>query len=91
VADVAGIAHVGMGPDFVREVLDDTTAPCCVQTTIEGVPADQYLPGLDGPEGLPLVTEALLRRGWPEADILAVLGGNVRRFLRSELGGAVGV
>ncbi|PRA81863.1 dipeptidase [Microbacterium sp. MYb66] len=91
VVDVAGIAHVGMGPDFVREVLDDTTAPCCVQTTIEGVPADQYLPGLDGPEGLPLVTEALLRRGWPEADILAVLGGNVRRFLRSELGGAVGV
>lgn len=85
VADVAGIEHVGMGPDFVREVLDDTTAPCCVQTTIEGVPADRYLPGLDGPEGLPLVTEALIRRGWAEADILAVLGGNVQRFLRSEL------
>lgn len=88
VVSVAGIAHVGMGPDFVREVLEDTTAPCCVQTTIEGVPADRYLPGLEGPEGLPLVTEALLRRGWAEADILAVLGGNVRRFLRSELGGA---
>ncbi|MGH3691246.1 MAG: dipeptidase, partial [Microbacterium sp.] len=85
VASVAGIEHVGMGPDFVREVLDDTTAPCCVQTTIEGVPADRYLPGLEGPAGLPLVTEALLRRGWPEADILAVLGGNLQRFLRSEL------
>lgn len=88
VASVAGIDHVGMGPDFVREVLDDTTAPCCVQTTIEGVPADQYLPGLEGPAGLPLVTEALLRRGWAETDILAVLGGNMQRFLRSELGGA---
>lgn len=87
VVSVAGIEHVGMGPDFVREVLKDTTAPCCVQTMIEGVPADRYLPGLEGPTGLPLVTEALLRRGWPEADILAVLGGNVQRFLRSELGG----
>lgn len=88
VVSVAGIAHVGMGPDFVREVLDDTTAPCCVQTTIEGVPADRYLPGLEGPAGLPLVTEALLRRGWSEPDILAVLGGNLQRFLRSELGAA---
>ena len=87
VASVAGIAHVGMGPDFVREVLEDTTAPCCVQTTIEGVPADRFLPGLEGPSGLPLVTEALLRRGWSEADILAVLGGNLQRFLRSELSG----
>lgn len=85
VASVAGIAHVGMGPDFVREVLEDTTAPCCVQTTIEGVPADRYISGLEGPGGLPLVTEALLRRGWPEEDILAVVGGNLQRFLRSEL------
>lgn len=38
VVSVAGIAHVGMGSDFVREVLADTTAPCCVQTTIEESP-----------------------------------------------------
>ena len=89
VVSIAGIDHVGMGPDFVREVLEDTTAPCCVQATIEGVPADRFLPGLEGPAGLPLVTEALLRRGWSETDILAVLGGNLRRFLLSELGGTV--
>ncbi|MFJ6534233.1 dipeptidase [Microbacterium sp. NPDC091662] len=91
VVSVAGIEHVGMGPDFVREVLEDTTAPCCVQTTIEGVPADRYLPGLEGPAGLPLVTEALVRRGWQEQDILAVLGGNLQRFLRSGLGTAAHV
>jgi membrane dipeptidase len=85
---VAGIAHVGMGPDFVREVLEDTTAPCCVEELVEGVPVDCYIPGLEGPAGLPLVTEALLRRGWGEADIVAVLGGNLHRLLRSELGGA---
>ncbi|WP_164233112.1 dipeptidase [Microbacterium hydrocarbonoxydans] len=83
---VAGIEHVGMGPDFVREVIADTVAPCCTQDTVEGVPADEYLPGLEGPAGLPLVTEALQRRGWSEADILAVLGGNVLRLLHAELG-----
>ncbi|WP_435743254.1 dipeptidase [Microbacterium sp. PMB16] len=86
---IAGIEHVGMGPDFVREVLEDTTAPCCVQDMVEGVPADRYLPGLEGPSGLPLVTEALLNRGWSEADILAVLGGNLQRLLRVELGRTV--
>lgn len=51
-----------------------------------GVAADAYLPGLEGPAGLPLLTDALLRRGWREGDILAVLGGNVRRLFRAELG-----
>lgn len=83
---VAGIGHVGMGPDFIEEVIADTTPPCCVQDTVEGVPAGACIPGLEGPAGLPLVTAALLRRGWAEADILAVLGGNVRRLLRDELG-----
>ncbi|MDR6868064.1 membrane dipeptidase [Microbacterium resistens] len=83
---VGGVEHVGLGPDFVQEVLADTTPPCCVADEIEGVPADGCIPGLEGPAGLPLVTEALVRRGWAEADILAVLGGNVHRLLLDELG-----
>ncbi|MEV7233855.1 membrane dipeptidase [Streptomyces sp. NPDC051020] len=86
IASVAGIAHVGLGPDFVKEVLADTTPPCCALDFVQGVPADAYLPGLEGPAGLPLVTEALQRRGWAEQDIVAVLGENVRRLLRAELG-----
>ncbi|MEE1774038.1 dipeptidase [Streptomyces sp. JV185] len=86
IASVAGIAHVGLGPDFVKEVLADTTAPCCALDFVQGVPADVYLPGLEGPAGLPRVTEALERRGWAEQDIVAVLGENVRRLLRAELG-----
>ncbi|KHK97787.1 membrane dipeptidase [Microbacterium mangrovi] len=85
-AAVAGIDQVGIGPDFVKEVLEETTAPCCRVTDVEGVPADAYLPGLEGPSGLPLLTAALLRRGWAEADIRAVLGGNVRRLFREQLG-----
>lgn len=86
VVSIAGISHVGIGPDFMREVLDDTTAPCCVEELVEGVPVDCYIPGLEGPAGLPLVTDALLRRGWGEEDISAVLGINLQRLLRGELG-----
>ncbi|WP_418062606.1 dipeptidase [Pimelobacter simplex] len=83
---VMGVAHVGLGPDFLQEVLADTTPPCCEPETVEGVPADAYLPGLEGPAGLPLLTDALLRRGWAEDDVVAVLGANVRRLYAAELG-----
>jgi membrane dipeptidase len=86
VASVAGIEHVGLGPDFVKEVLADTMPPSCEPRQVQGVAADCYIPGLEGPSGLPLVTEALQARGWPEEDIRAVLGENVRRLFRSELG-----
>ncbi|MGA8256262.1 MAG: membrane dipeptidase [Nocardioides sp.] len=84
--EVAGIAHVGLGPDFVKEIFDDLTPPCC-----EGLPNDAgvplaYVPGLEGPRGLPSVTEAMVGRGWSEPDVRAVLGGNVHRLFRAELG-----
>ncbi len=42
--------------------------------------------GLEGPRGLPLVTEGLLQRGFAEEDVTKVLGGNVVRLFRAELG-----
>ncbi|MFJ5985783.1 dipeptidase [Lentzea sp. NPDC092896] len=88
IAGVMGVRHVGLGPDFVKEVLEDTTPPCCEAQFIEGVPTDRFLPGLEGPAGLPLVTEALQKRGWPEDDIVRVLGQNVLDLFRSELRGS---
>ncbi|CAM5417144.1 hypothetical protein GCM10010329_79570 [Streptomyces spiroverticillatus] len=85
-ADVAGVEHVGLGPDFVAEVMEDTTRPCCAHPVIEGFRTDQFLPGLEGPAGLLLVTAALLRRGWGDTDIARVLGGNVLRLFRDGLG-----
>ena len=86
IAGVVGVDRVGLGPDFVREVLEDTTAPCCDWEAPAPFSGEEFLPGLEGPEGLPLVTEALLRRGWAEAEILGVLGGNVASLFRAELG-----
>jgi membrane dipeptidase len=88
VASVAGIDHVGLGPDFIREVNLDLTPPCCEEdlSALAGFDVNAVIPGLDGPRGLPLVTEALLRRGHPEPDILKILGENVHRLFQKELG-----
>jgi len=86
IAGVMGVRHVGLGPDFVKEVLEDVTPPCCETQVVEGVPTDRFLPGLEGPAGLPLVTEALQKRGWADDDIALVLGQNVLDLFRAELG-----
>ena len=76
-----GIERIGIGADFVEEVLADVTAPCCA----DGLLQDRYIAGLERPDGMPFFTEGLLRRGWSEEDALAMLGGNLRRFLAREL------
>jgi membrane dipeptidase len=53
---------------------------------IEGVDAKKLVPGLEGPRGLPLITQELVARGWSEADTRAVLGENDLRLFRTELG-----
>ncbi|MFD1939944.1 MULTISPECIES: dipeptidase [Nonomuraea] len=85
IAAVAGVDHVGLGPDFVREVLTDTTPPCCEELGYGEIDPLATLPGLEGPRGLPLVTEALVARGVEEKDILKILGGNVHRLLGEAL------
>ncbi|GAA3680028.1 dipeptidase [Nocardioides ginsengisoli] len=86
IAGIMGVDRVGLGPDFLDEILTDTTPPCCAELTVEGIPPRGYVPGLEGPSGLPLVTDALLGRGWSEDDVAAVIGGNVLRLFRQELG-----
>ncbi|GAA1508227.1 dipeptidase [Sphaerisporangium rubeum] len=81
---VAGEGHVGLGPDFLEEVMADLTPPWC-EPSEEG-PVFPVVPGLQGPQGLPLVTEELVRRGVSEERIRGILGGNVLRLFRAELG-----
>jgi len=83
VASVAGIDHVGLGPDFVKEVFEQLTPPAVGAIDFEGLDGRRTIPGLDGPHGLPLVTAEVVRRGWPEADIRKVLGENWLRVFRS--------
>ena len=84
VVDVAGEDHVGLGSDFVAEVFDEKIPACDRPLIIQGLEAEVFVPGLEGPAGMPLVTEALLRRGLPEATIRKVLGTNLIRVLSKE-------
>lgn len=84
IISVAGIDHVGLGADFVREVMTDVTPPCCESLDDEDPMFD--FPGLEGPAGMPLVTEALLRRGLAEDDIVKILGGNTQRLMSKHMG-----
>ncbi|WP_405656445.1 dipeptidase [Streptomyces sp. RK9] len=81
---VAGIEHVGLGADFLEEIIADLTPPCCENADDED-PMFRF-PGLEGPADLPRVTEAMVRRGLPEEDILRILGGNVRRLMSECMG-----
>ncbi|MET9513737.1 membrane dipeptidase [Streptomyces sp. NPDC002994] len=82
ITEVAGADHVGLGPDFIQEVIGDITPPCCEPDY--GFPWS--LPGIEGPRGLPLLTEALLARGLPEKTVRKILGDNVLTLFREELG-----
>jgi membrane dipeptidase len=85
VIELVGVEHVGIGPDFLREVAADITPPCCDGGDYTGVALDASLPGLDGPAELPALTHAMLKRGLDESTIRAVLGGNVQRLFRQQL------
>jgi membrane dipeptidase len=81
VADVAGEDHVGLGSDFVAEVFAEKVPACDRPLVIEGLEAEVFVPGLEGPAGMPLVTDALIRRGVPEPTIRKILGENLLRIL----------
>jgi membrane dipeptidase len=81
VADVAGPDHVGLGSDFVAEVFAEKIPACDRPVVIHGLDAEVYVPGLEGPAGMPLVTDVLQRRGLPEATIRKILGENLVRVL----------
>ncbi len=83
IAAVAGIDHVGFGPDFIEEYAHELVVG---EMVMEGVSLKQVIPDLGGPTGLPLVTDGLVARGVPEADIRKIVGENWLRVLRAELG-----
>jgi membrane dipeptidase len=85
VASVVGAGHVGLGPDFFKEISDEIHGPEA-QSMDGGGAMISYVPGLEGPAGLPLITDELLRRGWSEDDIRQVLGGGFHELFRRELG-----
>ena len=86
-ASVMGIDHVCLGGDFVQRLsrvlppfgpLPDGLMP-------PGLEEGSSIEGLAGPEDYPALGAALGARGWSAADIEAVTGANLLRFLRRAL------
>ncbi|MEU5863264.1 membrane dipeptidase [Nonomuraea sp. NPDC047529] len=86
VIHVAGIDHVGLGPDFIDDYYQN----------VLGGWLGGWLPPPDGrayppaeisrPSDLPKITKVMVRRGFEESDIRKVLGENVLRVLREVMG-----
>jgi membrane dipeptidase len=79
IASVAGVGHVGLGPDFFEEV---------GRVLYPGppMPWSGVVDGLATPMDLPGVWDALLGRGFSEPDAAGVMGGNFIRVFRQALG-----
>jgi membrane dipeptidase len=81
--EVAGIDHVGLGPDFLRELMDAVYPQYEQFFRFGGVDLKAVIPGLARERDLPNLTERMLERGWAEADVRQVLGENWLRVFRT--------
>jgi membrane dipeptidase len=79
VVGLVGTEHVGIGLDFCT---DDEEVQTFVKSHPETYPPAQYPQGLSmmEPERLPQIADALLRRGYAEADVRNIMGGNHLRI-----------
>ncbi|HTW97206.1 MAG TPA: membrane dipeptidase [Acidimicrobiales bacterium] len=84
IAGVAGVEHVGIGPDFVEDYYHEVYGGWPPIPGALGGPAASA--EVQRPADLPRITEVMVRRGFAEADIYKVLGGNVCRVLRQVMG-----
>jgi membrane dipeptidase len=79
IVEVAGIDHVGLGPDFIDDYYQQVYGGWILPPGFEATTAHAEVAR---PSDLPKITEALVRRGFGEQDIRKILGGNVLRVLR---------
>jgi membrane dipeptidase len=85
IAETAGVDHVGLGPDFLREYMDALYPQYDEFRRFGGVDLKLTVPGLARERDLPNLTERLIERGWAEADVRKVLGENWLRVFRESL------
>lgn len=85
IATVAGVDHVGLGPDFVKDYFDVVPPH---RPLLTGQTDDPLvtLDGLAYVTELPMLTPRLLARGFSAEDVRKILGENFLRVFRQALG-----
>jgi membrane dipeptidase len=83
IAEVAGIDHVGLGPDFLRPYIDAVFPQYDRFIDLEDIDMKAVVPGLARERDLPNLTERMLERGWAEANVRKALGENWLRVFRT--------
>ncbi|RZQ61568.1 dipeptidase [Amycolatopsis suaedae] len=86
IIEVAGIDHVGLGPDFIDDYYQQVYGGWIIPPEFAATTAHAEIAR---PSDLPRITDALVRRGFAEPDIRKILGENVLRVLRDVLRGSV--
>ena len=84
---VMGIEHVGIGGDFMRQLVDSGAEQAHPANAFlaPGASMGDAISGLAGPDEYPSLVDALRTRGYEGADLDAILGGNFLRLLRTSL------
>ncbi|TDC09372.1 membrane dipeptidase [Nonomuraea longispora] len=90
VVDIAGIDHVGLGPDIIddyfQEVWGGWPAHAGDPSGNAGAIGPYEPAEIKRPSDLVKVTDAMVRRGFGEQDVKKVLGDNVMRVFRQVMG-----
>ena len=82
---VAGIEHVGLGGDFLRQIVRALGLAEIATPGDTDLEPDAALDGLEGPQDYPALIERLRARGYAGDELAALLGGNLLGLLRRGL------
>ena len=84
---VMGIDHVGIGADFMTQIVESGAEPAFQATSLmpAGMSFADPVPGFSGPADYPALVEAMEARGYRGEALAAILSGNLLRVIKRAL------
>jgi membrane dipeptidase len=85
--DVMGIEHVGIGADFMAQIVASGAEPAVQASSLmpDGMSCGAAVPGLAGPADYPALVRAMEARGYAGDALRAILSGNLLRIITRAL------
>jgi membrane dipeptidase len=85
--EVMGIEHVGIGADFMTQIVESGAEPAFQATSLmpAGVSFADAVPGFNGPADYPALVEVMGARGYTGEALDAILSGNLLRVIKGAL------